>query len=74
MPISQVALSNTFNEFRQSYNDAANSISGLTDGTGSANVSTIRITTLTAGRVPLITQNGELFDDSGLTFVANTNT
>jgi len=38
MPIAQVLLSNTFNEFRTTFNDSANVINSLQDGTGNSNV------------------------------------
>ena len=48
MTITQVALSNTFNEFRQTVNEIGNTVVSFTDGTGnitadflSANVSTV---------------------------------
>ena len=48
MTIAQVALSNTFNEFRQTVNEIGNTVVSFTDGTGnitadflSANVSTV---------------------------------
>jgi hypothetical protein len=77
--ISQVALSNTFNEFRQSFNDAANAINGAIV-TGTENISannivattiasdSIRGISLTNGRVALVGVNGIIGDDSGLLF------
>jgi len=77
---TQVALSNTFNEFREAYNDAANVINSLNDLTGAVAVNAVtantylRLATLTSGRVPIVTTDGAITDDSGLTFAANTNT
>jgi hypothetical protein len=77
--ISQVALSNTFNEFRSTFNDAANVINeSIIGGTGDISANnvvgttlvggSIRGTTLTSGRVALVGTNGVVGDDSGLTF------
>ena len=76
---TQVSLSNTFNEFREAYNDAANVINSLNDGTGAVAVNSVnantylRLATLTSGRVPIVTTDGAITDDSGLTFNASTN-
>jgi hypothetical protein len=45
MPIDQVLLSNTFNEFRSTFNDAANVINGLQSGSEAANVTTANVAT-----------------------------
>ena len=72
MPISQVALSNTFNEFRSTFNDAANTVNSFTAGTGAISANTITLATLTSGRVPLVSTSGLIFDDSNLTFNTST--
>jgi len=43
MPINQVALSNTFNEFRETFNDAANTVNSLQAGTGNSNVNFLTV-------------------------------
>jgi hypothetical protein len=43
MPIAQVLLSNTFNEFRTTFNDAADTINSLQAGTGNSNVSFLTV-------------------------------
>jgi len=84
---SQVQLANTFNEFRQAYNDAANDISTLqaantTLYTGSAAVfaNTLRSAALDVGgnRVAITTapvsgSGATLSDDAGLTYEPSTN-
>jgi hypothetical protein len=69
MPILQVALSNTFNEFRTTFNDAANTVNALSDAI-SAN--TITLATLTSGRVPLVGTSGLITDDPNLTYDSTT--
>jgi len=85
MPIlTNVALSNTFNEFRQSHNDTANAVNDIqTSGTYSFIVNSLQANTvtsanatvsaLTSGRVVLAGTAGLLQDDSGLTFNTTTN-
>ena len=53
MPISQVFLSNTFNQFRTTFNDAANAINGLQSGTENSNVSSLTAVTanITTGNI-----------------------
>ncbi len=85
---SQVQLSNTFNEFRTAYNNAANDISVLQSsvstlntvltGSGSVNSNTVQVAQLTAGRVllavPPVSGTGALLsDDSGLTYDTSLN-
>lgn len=81
---TNVALSNTFNEFRQAHNDAANAINDIqTTGTYSFIVNSLQANTLTSGnstvsaltsgRVVLAGTAGLLQDDSGLTFNTTTN-
>ena len=72
MPISQVALSNTFNEFRSTFNDAANTVNSFTAGTGAISANTITLATLTSGRVPLVSTAGLIVDDSNLTYNTST--
>ena len=79
MTISQVALSNTFNEFRQTVNDISNTVNSFTNGTGTTfssntiSANTVTLSTLTSGRVALVGSGGTLTDDSGITFDASTN-
>lgn len=72
MPISQVALSNTFNEFRSTFNDAANTVNSLTGGGGNISANSITSSTLTSGRVPLVSTAGLIVDDSNLTYNTST--
>ena len=73
---SQVQLANTFNDFRQAYNNAANDITtlqGLQSGTGAANVTSITVNTFTnVGRVPVVGANGTFVVDSGLSYDTST--
>jgi hypothetical protein len=73
---AQIQLANTFNEFRQAYNEAANDITtlqGLTGGTESANVTGLTINTFTnPNRIPIVGANGTLVIDSGLQFDTST--
>jgi hypothetical protein len=48
VPISQVQLSNTFNEFRITFNNAANSINSLENGIGTLSINTLSANTITA--------------------------
>ena len=57
MTIQQVQLANTFNEFRTTFNDAANVINGLQDGTQSSNVTTLIAQTANATTVNSTTVN-----------------
>ena len=72
MTISQVALSNTFNEFRSTFNDAANTVNSFTVGTGAISANTITLSALTSGRVPLVSTAGLIVDDSNLTYDTST--
>ncbi len=84
MTISQVQLSNTFNEFRSTFNTAANTINSLQDASGTitANVVTgitVTGTTLTASglsadKVLITGAGGLLTTDAGLDFTASSNT
>jgi len=85
MTISQVALSNTFNEFRQTVNNITNTVNeSIIGGTGNISANnivgtnlvggTIRGTTLTSGRIPVVGDSGFINDDDGLTYVVASNT
>lgn len=43
MTITQVALANTFNEFRETFNEAANVVNSLQDGTGNSDVNFLTV-------------------------------
>jgi len=64
MAISNIQLNNTFNEFRQAFNDAANTITALTDG-GNGSIVTNTITANT------ITSNGNLIVSGNLTILGS---
>ena len=73
MPISQVLLSDTFGQFRNTFNDAANAVNSVvsTSGnivTGNIVGGTLSANNLTSGRVTLATTAGQLTDDSALTY------
>ena len=72
MAISQVALSNTFNEFRTAFNDAANTVNTLVPSANAISANTITLSALTSGRVPLISTAGLIVDDSNLTYNTST--
>ena len=72
MAISQVALSNTFNEFRSTFNDAANTINTLVPSANAISANSITLGTLTSGRVPLVSTAGLIVDDSNLTYNTST--
>ena len=72
MAISQVALSNTFNEFRSTFNDAANTINTLVPGANAISANSITLGSLTSGRVPLVSTAGLIVDDSNLTYNTST--
>lgn len=72
MPISQVALSNTFNEFRTTFNDAANTVNSLIPSANAISANTITLGTLTSGRIPLVSTAGLIVDDSNLTYNTST--
>ena len=72
MTISQVALSNTFNEFRSTFNDAANTVNSLTGGGGNISANSVTASNLTSGRVPLVSTAGLIVDDSNLTYNTST--
>lgn len=72
MPISQVALSNTFNEFRTTFNDAANTVNSLLPSANAISANTITLGGLTSGRVPLVGTSGLIVDDSNLTYDTTT--
>jgi hypothetical protein len=73
MPISQVLLSDTFGQFRNTFNDTANAVNSVVSTTGNivtGNIvgSTLTANNLTSGRVTLATTAGQLTDDSALTY------
>lgn len=78
MTISQVALSNTFNEFRTTFNNAANSINSLENGTAVIDADVISsntiesdalsVTTLSTNRVVITGATTSLTTDAGLTY------
>ena len=74
MTITTVSTSNTFNEFRTTFNDTANLVNSFTGGTGAIFANTITtangitVSTLTSGRVPLVSTAGLIIDDSTLTY------
>ena len=72
MTISQVALSNTFNEFRSTFNDAANTVNSLIPSANAISANTITLAALTSGRVPLVSTAGLIVDDSNLTYNTST--
>jgi len=72
MTISQVALSNTFNEFRSTFNDTANTVNSLTGGGGNISANSVTASNLTSGRVPLVSTSGLIVDDSNLTYNTST--
>jgi len=72
MPISQVALSNTFNEFRTTFNDAANTVNSLLPSANAISANTITLGGLTTGRIPLVGTSGLIVDDSNLTYDTTT--
>jgi hypothetical protein len=72
MPISQVALSNTFNEFRSTFNDAANTVNTLVPSANAISANSITLGTLTSGRVPVVSTAGLIVDDSNLTYNTST--
>ena len=72
MTISQVALSNTFNEFRSTFNDAANTVNSLIPSANVISANTITLGSLTSGRVPLVSTAGLIVDDSNLTYNTST--
>lgn len=84
---AQIQLANTFNEFRQAYNDAANDISTLQsanttlfNGVANLRANTIQLEDLNVSggrilvsRAPVSGTGALIDDDSGLTFDTSTN-
>ena len=84
MTISQVQLANTFNEFRSTFNTAANTLNSFQDASGiiTANViagvtlsaSELTVSTLSANKIVVTNSGGVLSTDSGLDFTTSSNT
>jgi hypothetical protein len=85
MTINQVQLSNTFNEFRQTVNNISNTLNAFTDtpaGPGEYSTqsvyatglfsNTLNVSTLTNGRVALVSANGLITDDAGIAYNPST--
>jgi hypothetical protein len=73
MTIAQVALSNTFNEFRESTNEIITNLNAITGGGGTISTNTIVANTvsannLTSGRVLIAGTDGLISDDTGLVY------
>lgn len=73
MPLQQVLLSNTFNEFRQSVNDISNTVNAIQAGTGPVSANTLTAANLTQNRVVVVGASGQLIDDADLTYNPSTN-
>lgn len=88
MPIQQIQLSNTFNQFRLAYNDVANGVTNVeasvlsfTSGSSAIYANTIQVATLntSGGKVlisgaPVSGSGAFIQDDSDLSFVTANNT
>lgn len=77
MPINSVALSNTFNEFRTTVNDAITKVNAVSDISGVINATTliggtVTANNLTSGRVTLSGTAGQIVDDPTLTYNTTT--
>ena len=70
MPITNIQSSNTIDEFRLAFNDAANAINSLSGGGFAGGVVTANVTAnnLTSGRVTIVGTSGIIQDDAGLTY------
>lgn len=64
MPINQVLLSNTFNEFRSTVNDVTNTVNSFTDGTGTLIVSSANVT----GNTIYLNNSEIIRDDANVSF------
>lgn len=73
MPLQQVLLANTFNEFRLSVNEIANTVNAVKDGTGPISANTVSAGNLTQNRVIIVGASGQLIDDADLTYDPSTN-
>jgi hypothetical protein len=65
MTISQVALSNTFNEFRTSFNDTANLVNSFFTGSGEISANTITLTGELRGPSTFTIDPAVVGDDTG---------
>ena len=65
MTISQVALSNTFNEFRTSFNDTANLVNSFFTGSGDISANTITLTGQLRGPSTFTIDPAVVGDDTG---------
>ena len=65
MTISQVALSNTFNEFRTSFNDTANLVNSFFTGSGDISANTITLTGELRGPSTFTIDPAVVGDDTG---------
>jgi hypothetical protein len=72
MPITNISSSNTFGQFRQAFNDAANAINLLPAVGASLIANSFTANNLTSGRVALVGASGLIQDDSGLTYNTST--
>ena len=71
MPIMNVESSNTLDQFRLTFNDAANAINTLSSG-GAIVSANVTANNLTSGRVAIVGANGLIQDDFGLTYSTTT--
>jgi hypothetical protein len=74
MPITQVALSNTFNEFRETTNEVITNLNSITDGGGAISTNTIFANTITGGTISGNTITGVDLTLSGNLTVEGTQT
>jgi hypothetical protein len=72
MPITNISSSNTFGQFRQAFNDAANAINLLPAVGASLIANSFTANNLTSGRVAIVGSSGIIQDDIGLTYNAAT--
>ena len=71
MPITQVALSNTFNEFRETTNEIITNLNAITDGGGSISTNTIIANTITGGTISGNVISGNTITGVDLTLSGN---
>ena len=74
MPITNIQSSNTIDQFRLAFNDAANAINSLSGGEFASGVVAANVTAnnLTSGRVTIVGTSGIIQDDAGLTYNTTT--